>query len=81
MTGILILHHEMTSDYESWQYLKEHFSTIKCKIPFVEIGTDFALEQENKVMKVSGSAIGLIQIQTALHRFCLSAPILSTLTQ
>ena len=70
-----------TSDYEIWQYLEENFCIIKSKIPFVGIGTDHALEQENKVMKVAGGVIGLTQNQAAINRFCLSAPILSSLTQ
>ena len=70
-----------TSDCESWQYLEENFSIIKSKILFVGIGSDHALEQENKVMKVAGGVIGLTQNQAALNRFCLSAPILSSLTQ
>ena len=65
------------SDFESWQYLEESFSIIKSKIPFVGIGIDNALEQENKVMQVAGDAIGLTQNQAALNQFCLSAPILS----
>ena len=50
-----------TSDYEIWQYLEENFSIIKSKIPFVGIGTDYALEQENKVMKVASGVIDLTQ--------------------
>ena len=69
------------SDYESWQYLGENYSIIKSKIPFVGIGTDHALEQENKVMKEAGGVIGLTQNQATLNRFCLNAPILSSLTQ
>ena len=69
------------SDYESWQYLEENYSIIKSKIPFVGIGTDHALEQENNVMKVAGGVIGLTQNQATLNRFCLNAPILSSLTQ
>ena len=69
------------SDYESWQYLGENYSIIKSKIPFVGIGTDHALEQENNVMKVAGGVIGLTQNQATLNRFCLNAPILSSLTQ
>ena len=64
------------SDFESWQYLEESFSIIKSKIPFVGIGIDNALEQENKVMQVAGGAIGLTQNQAALNQFCLSAPFL-----
>ena len=60
---------------------RKKFSIIKSKIPFVGIGTDHALEQENKVMKVAGSVTGLTQNQAALNRFCLSAPILSWLIQ
>ena len=57
------------SDYEIWQYLEENFSILKSKIPFVGIGTDHALEQENKVMKVASGVIGLTQNQAALIDF------------
>ena len=70
-----------TSVYECWQYLEENFSIIKSTVPFVGIATDHALEQENKVMKVAGGLIGLTQNQAALNRFCLSEPVLSSLTQ
>ena len=70
-----------TPHYESWQYLEENFCIIKSKIPFVGIGSNHASEQENKVMKLPGGVIGLTQNQAALNRFCLSAPILSLLTQ
>ena len=68
-------------DYESWQYLEENYSIIKSKIPFLGICTDHGLEQENKVIKVAGGVIGLTQNQATLNQFCLSAPILSSLTQ
>ena len=60
---------------------RRNFSIIKSTIPFVGIATDHALEQENKVMKVAGGLIGLTQNQAALNRFCLSEPVLSSLTQ
>ena len=70
-----------TSDYESWQYLEENSSIIKSKTPFLRIDTDHVLEQENKVMKAAGGVIDVTQNQAALNQFCLSAPILSLLTQ
>ena len=68
------------SEYESWQYLEENFSTIKTKISFLGIGTNHALEQKKNMMKVAGGVIGLTQNQAASNPFCLSAPILSSLT-
>ena len=70
-----------TSDYEIWHYPEENFTIIQNKIPFVEIGTDQALEQENKVIKVAGCVIDITQNQATLNRFCLSAPILTSLSQ
>ena len=37
------------------------------------------MEQENKTMKVLGGIIGLTQQPDALNRFCLTAPVLSSL--
>ena len=37
------------------------------------------MEQENKTMKVLGGITGLTQQSDALNRFCLTAPILSSL--
>ena len=42
-------------------------------IPFISIGTDHALEEENKRLKVNGGIIGISQNETALKRFFLIA--------
>lgn len=71
----------LSEDVPSWNYLKENFSISKSNIPFTSIGSDHALEQENKVMKVTGGIIGLTQNPAALYRFCLVAPILNLFSQ
>ena len=68
-------------DEVSWNYLKEHYSIFKSPIPFVGIGSDHAMEQENKTMKMSGGVVGLTQQPEALNRFCLAAPILANLAE
>ena len=59
------------NDEMSWQYLKDNFSIYKTRIPFCLKGSDHALEQDNKLLKVNGGVVGLTQNSTALHRFCL----------
>ena len=41
------------SDPDAWRYLKENFAIAKSDIPFTAIGSDHAMEQENKVFKVN----------------------------
>ena len=66
---------------DSWNYLKDNFSIKKSGIPFCSIGSDHALQQENKIMKLTGGVIGLMQNPAALHRFYLVAPFLSALSK
>ena len=67
------------NDEVSWQYLKDNFSINKMGIPFCSIGSDHALEKNNKLLKVNGGVVGLTQNPTALHRFCLISPSLASL--
>ena len=67
------------NDEVSWQYLKDNFSINKMGIPFCLIGSDHALEKNNKLLKVNGGVVGLTQNPTALHRFCLISPSLASL--
>ena len=41
------------SDPDAWCYLKENFAIAESDIPFTAIGSDHAMEQENKVFKVN----------------------------
>ena len=61
-------------------YLKNNFSVSKSEIPFTLPRSDNNIEQENKKLKVSGGVIDLMQKPSALNRFCLTAPILNTLS-
>ena len=69
-----------TSDRKTWDYLEQSFIISKSKIPFTSIGSDHAMEQENKRMKISG-VIGLTQNDNALNRFCLTAPVLNSILE
>ena len=51
----------------------------KNAIPFCAIGADHALEQVNRIMKVSGGLIGITQNHNALTKFFLVAPELSNI--
>ena len=67
------------TDATSWTYLEINYSIVKTSIPFVGIGSDHAMEQENKNLKVAGGIVGLTQQSSALSRFCLSSPVMSSL--
>ena len=69
-----------TNDRKTWDYLEQSFSISKSKIPFTSIGSDHAMEQETKRMKISG-VIGLTQNANALNRFCLTAPLLNNILE
>ena len=49
------------NDGDSYNYLKENFSINKSSIPFRSIGSDDALEQKNRSLKVTGGVEGLTQ--------------------
>ena len=66
-------------DKDTWDYLKENFSAVKSEVPSTSIGSDYALEQENKNLKVNGGITGLTQIPSMLSRFCLFTPVISSL--
>ena len=71
----------LSNDNESWTYLEESLAISKSQIPVTSIGSDHALELENKVMKVTGGVKGLTQNPSGLHRFCVTAPVLNALSQ
>lgn len=50
-------------------------------MPFTSIGSDHAMEQKNKNLKVNGGITGLTQMPTTLSKFCLVAPVLSSLSE
>ena len=68
------------NDEMSWHYLKDSFSIDKTGIPFCSIGSDHALEKDNKLLKVNGGVVGLTLNPTAPHRFCLTSPSLASLS-
>ena len=45
------------------------------------MGSDHALEQDNRMMKVTGGIVGLTQKPSALNRFFLRAPIVNSLSE
>lgn len=52
----------------------------KTTVPFCSLGTDEALEHENKKMKVLGGVVNITQRKQALTRFFLTSPELSRLS-
>ena len=63
------------------ELLNENFSINKSSIPFFSIGSDDALEQKNRLLKVTGGVKGLTQEPTALYRYCLIAPSLNDISK
>ena len=53
-------------DKDMWDYLKENFSVGKSEVLFTSMGSDHAVEQENKNLKVSGRITGLTQMPLTL---------------
>ena len=53
MTPLYLATMTELKESEEWNYLKENFSIAKSEIPFSAIGSDHAMEQENKVLKVN----------------------------
>ena len=41
------------SDRKTWDYLNKNFSVSKSNIPLIAIGSDHAMEQDNRKMKVA----------------------------
>lgn len=67
------------TDPTTLEYLKENFSVSKSTIPFTSIGSDHALKQDNRMMKVAGGFIGLTQ--NPLNHFFLIAHVLNSLSE
>lgn len=67
-------------DTESWEYLSDNFSINKNGIPFTCIGSEHALEQNNKLMKINGGIVGITNNSTTLNRYCLIAPLFNFLS-
>ena len=61
------------------EYLEENVSVNKTGIPFTSIGSDYALEQNNRMMKTVGGIVGLTQKQSSLNRYFLIVPVLNQL--
>ena len=49
------------SDTETWSNIRSQWAPNKCEIPFCHLGSDEALEQENRKMKVTGGVVGITQ--------------------
>ena len=46
-----------TKGIDAWNYMKDNFIVNKSGILFCSIGSDNALEQENKSVKLTGGAV------------------------
>ena len=64
-----------------WDFFtNENFCVNKSKIPFVAIGADHGMEQENHNMKVADGIKGLTCDQNVLERLFLVSTILNNVT-
>ena len=61
------------------EFISGNWVVNKNSIPFCAIGADHALEQVNRMMKVSGGLVGITQNSNALAKFFLAAPELSNI--
>ena len=61
------------SDPQTWSFLQRNFVVNKTHIPFSAIGTDHAIEHENRVMKVIGGIKGIANQSSALEKHFLVA--------
>ena len=67
------------TDPSTSEYLEENFSVNNTCMPFTSIGSDHALEQNNRMMKTIGGIVGLTQNQSPLNRYFMIAPVLNQL--
>ena len=70
-----------SNDVKTWQFLSGHFSVNKSHVPFCALGTDHALEQENKKMEVIGGISGITNKQNTLQNYFLVSPILNNISE
>ena len=57
--------------------LDGYFTVKKTNRAFSNIGTDQAHEQNNKLVKIDGGAIGILENQNALLKWAVAGPIIS----
>ena len=66
------------NDARSWEFFKSgNFSVNKSMVPFCALGTDHALEQENKKMKVLGGISGIANKKFTMESYFIAAPMLN----
>ena len=69
-------------DQQSWKFLElGNFSVNKSQVPFCALGTDHALEQENRKMKVLEGICGLANRKNALENYFLLSPLLGNISE
>ena len=69
-----------TDDPNTSKFFQDgHFSVNKNAVPFSALGTDHALEQENKRMKILGGITGIANNATTLNNYFLVSPILNNI--
>ena len=67
---------------QSWKFLKSgNFSVKKSQVPFCALGTDHALEQENRKMEVLEGICGLANRKNALENYFLLSPLLGNISE
>ena len=67
---------------QSWKFLKSgNFSVKKSQVPFCALGTDHALEQENRKMKILGGICGIANRKNILENYFLLSPLLGNISE
>ena len=71
-----------SQDQQSWEFLESgNFSVNKPQVPFCALGTNHALEQENRKMKVLGGICGIANCKNTLENYFLLSPLLGNISE
>ena len=62
-------------------FLNGFFTVQKSERPFSNMATDQAHEQNNKLVKIDGGAVGILDNEAALLKWAVASPIISEILQ
>ena len=71
-----------SQDQQSWEFLESgKFSVNKSQVPFCALGTDHALEQENRKMKILVGICGIANLKNTLENYFFYSPLLGNISE
>ena len=62
-------------------FLNSFFTVRKSERPFSNMATDQADEQNNKLVKIDGGAVGILDNEAAFLKWAVASPIISEILQ